>query len=89
MGYDKSRDIDMAVWLDSWHTNEQFMHFEGSLDENIGLMLEGSYSVASSPDWGWRITLQIDEKGSLQLTMYNISPDGDVSWAVKGKYKRT
>ncbi len=89
VGYDKSRNISMAVWLDSWHTSEQFMHFEGSLDEKAGFNLEGSYSVASGPDWGWRITLQLDEKGSLQLTMYNISPDGDELWAVKGMYKRT
>ncbi len=42
------------------------MHFESSLDENFGINLEGSYSVASGPDWGWRITLQLDEKGYLQ-----------------------
>jgi hypothetical protein len=89
VGYNKSRDVGMAVWLDSWHTSEQFMHFEGSLDENVGFNLEGSYCVASGPDWGWRITLQIDENGSLQLTMYNISPDGDELWAVKGEYKQT
>jgi Protein of unknown function (DUF1579) len=89
VGYNKSRDVGMAVWLDSWHKSVQFMHFEGSLDENVGFNFDGSYGVASGPDLGWRITWQIDENGSLQLTMYNISPDGDELWAVKAEYKRT
>ena len=89
LGYNKELEAAMAIWLDSWHTSEQFMHFEGSVDESGKLNLNGSYSVASGPDWGWRITLQLDDKGSFLITMYNVSPDGDELWAVKAEYERT
>ena len=38
---------------------------------------------------GWRITLQQDDNESFLITMFNISPDGEELWAVKGVYELT
>lgn len=89
MGYSSDLEKATAIWLDSWHTSERFMHLEGSLDESGSLNFEGSYSVPSGPGWGWRITLQLDDNESFLITMFNISPDVEELWAVKGVYERS
>ena len=89
LGYNNNLEMAMAVWLDSWHTSEQFMHLEGSIEESGMLNFKGSYTAPSGPDWGWRITLQVDDNESFLITMYNITPDGEELWAVKGVYERS
>lgn len=89
LGYNNSKEMALAIWLDSWHTSEQFMHFEGSIEESGMINVVGSYAAETGPDWGWRITLELDDKDALLLTMYNATPDGEELWAVKGEYERS
>jgi hypothetical protein len=49
--------------------------------------LTGSYSAGSGPDWGWRIEIGLVD-GRLSLTMINIEPEGEETWAVQADYSR-
>ena len=50
--------------------------------------LEGSYSAPQSPDWGWRIEIEIDADASLVIRMINITPEGQEALAVLAQYTR-
>ena len=87
VGYEKARELATAVWWDSWHMGEQYMSFQGSIDETGTVTLHGSYPALSGPDWGWRIVLRPGDN-SLELRMYNATPDGQELWAVRADYTR-
>jgi hypothetical protein len=87
VGYDKARELATAVWWDSWHMGEQYMSFQGSIDESGTVALRGTYPAPTGPDWGWRIVLR-PAGDALQLRMYNATPDGQELWAVKADYSR-
>ncbi|MEO1348619.1 MAG: hypothetical protein AAFW84_07445 [Cyanobacteria bacterium J06635_15] len=71
-----------ATWTDSWHQPEP-THCE-YLSGAWGLFtVEYSYSVPSSPDWGWRSKLSQRPDGSLVLQMTNIAPWGEEGRAVR------
>lgn len=74
-------------WLDSFHTGDAVMVFQGQPAANRVSVL-GSYAVESSPDWGWQIDLGPLPDGRLQLLMYNIEPGGQVYPAVAATYTR-
>jgi hypothetical protein len=77
-----------ANWLDSWHMGSEIMHCLGIRDKEGSVALLGSYSVASSPNWGWRIELRLSGSDDLELRMFNISPEGDETLGVLAQYQR-
>jgi hypothetical protein len=78
-----------ANWLDSWHMRNDIMHCSGIRDKEGMVALLGSYSVPSSPNWGWRIELELSGSDDLELRMFNISPDCDETLGVLAHYQRT
>jgi hypothetical protein len=87
-----SSQIDQVAtkseWLDSWHMRNDIMRCKGTMDEDGIVPVVGSYSAPSSPDWGWRIELELVEMDELGIRMFNISPEDDEAIAVRAKYKR-
>ena len=82
------KDEVTCGWTDSWHMSAAVMHLRGIGMEGNLVNLLGSYSVEGHPDWGWRITLSTSASGSLELAMFNISPEGEEEWAVRAEYRR-
>jgi len=78
--------IASAGWSDSWHQSSAVMALKGEARATVNL--NGHYSVEGHPDWGWRIQLSMSGS-SLVLEMFNISPEGEEEWAVRGTYQRT
>ncbi|MDX1417774.1 MAG: DUF1579 family protein, partial [Candidatus Promineifilaceae bacterium] len=70
-----------AVWIDSWHMQSGVMICQAALAGSV-LSLQGSYAAPPGPDWAWRIELESAEPDSLQLRMFNITPDGEEALAV-------
>jgi len=69
-------------WTDSWHQSEA-AHCR-YLSDAWGLFtVEHTYSVPSTPDWGWRSKLSQRPDGSLVLQMTNIAPWGEEGRAVR------
>lgn len=77
-----------ANWLDSWHMRNDIMHCSGIRDKEGVVSLLGSYSVPSSPNWGWRIELKLSGSDDLELRMFNISPECDETLGVLAQYQR-
>ena len=61
---------------------------QGTLAEDGAFDVRGHYQAPTGPDWGWLIVLQLEDKETLNLIMYNIWPDGKENLAVKAAYKR-
>jgi hypothetical protein len=77
-----------SVWLDSFHTAPGLMLLRSSVGEDGIAVLEGSYAVPGSPDWGWRIVIDPTPTPDFHLLMFNVTPDGDLSKAVEVVYTR-
>jgi Protein of unknown function (DUF1579) len=76
-----------AFWIDSWHMGNKFMVSEGIADGGA-ISLKGFYAVPNHPDWGWRTVFKQREQNSFQVTMFNVSPDGDETPAVEMEFER-
>ena len=79
-------DSMQAVWIDSWHMQDQFMLCQGVAVENEAVRLAGTYAVPQGPDWGWWITVEAKEEDSWRLIMHNVPPDGEAGKAVEAIY---
>jgi len=77
-----------VVWLDSWHTRNEFMLFAADADHQGLVAVRGSYAAPPGPDWGWRIGLHADGADAFSVRMYNISPEGQEALAVDARYTR-
>jgi hypothetical protein len=86
VGHDK-QNIATAAWVDSWHMNSNVMFCQGSVTAQGIIDLRGSYKAPPGPDWGWRIIITAGSCDTLQITMYNCSPDGTEELAVQADYK--
>ena len=75
-------------WLDSMHTGDAVMVFQGQAVEGRVSVL-GSYAAPEGPDWGWQIDLVPQPDGGLQVLMYNIQPGEAPQPAVEATYTRT
>jgi hypothetical protein len=87
-GYDRQRRVVVALWIDSWHMGDTFMSCEGAIRKNGAIVVSGSYSVQSSPDWGWRTVIEVTKADTLRMVMYNISPDGREELAVEATFTK-
>ena len=80
--------VATVAWIDGWHNGGRIMVCPGTLLENGGVDVRGSY-----PDkpvyagWGWRTVLE-PAGDAWTMTMYNVPPDGDESLAVRAEYRR-
>ncbi len=75
-------------WLDSFHTGDAVMVFQGLAVEGRVSVL-GSYAAPDGPDWGWQIDLAPLPDGGLHLIMHNIPPGETAQPAVEATYART
>jgi hypothetical protein len=77
-----------AVWADSWHMARDLMMCTVDDSADSVLSVSGSYAAPPGPDWGWRISVQL-ESGSLALRMFNIPPGAEEVPAVEANYTRS
>ena len=87
-GHDAKRRVIVAVWIDSWHMSDKMLTCEGPARKTGPIVVNGSYSVTSGPDWGWRTVLEAGTAGSFRMVMYNISPEGRKDLAVETTFAR-
>ena len=87
-GYDTTTDEYQASWVDSFHNNTAIMFCTGRATEK-GFSLQGNYpDPLGGPDWGWRSEVELADADQLNLTAYNISPEGAESMAVQTELRR-
>ena len=86
IGYEA--ELVTAIWADSWHMGKKFMQCQGVIKENGSVDVRGQYQAPPGPDWGWRIVLEHEGENTLNLTMYNITPEGQEALAVEAVYSR-
>jgi hypothetical protein len=76
LGYDTTLNQYEASWVDSFHNNTAIMYCIGQ-PKGKGFAVLGSYPAADGgPDWGWRTEIELVDHDHLNITAYNISPDG-------------
>lgn len=92
VGYEANKATAHATWIDSWHCNEKPMALSGTFSPQGILDLRGSYPVENHPDWGWRIVFtpsnNTPSNNTLQMAMYNITPEGEEDLAVQTDYHK-
>jgi hypothetical protein len=86
IGYEARHSRFTAIWGDTWHMSDALMVSRGEASEGPALSVFGTYAVEGWPDWGWRIVLEPRDDGSLQMLMYNVSPEGEADLAVDATY---
>jgi hypothetical protein len=87
-GRDRERGVVTALWADSFHMSDKVMTSEGPASDASSLDVRGSYAAPPGPDWGWRTVIETGEEDSLQMLMYNVTPDGQEVPAVDAVYRR-
>ena len=87
VGCEETSGDASLFWIDTWHTGPAGMLCAGSVDSNGKIEVRGSYPAGDGPDWGWRIVLSPLNK-KLEITMFNVTPDGAEERAVEGNYAR-
>ena len=76
-----------ASWVDSFHSGSAIMHCHGSASAE-GFSVLGHYAAPPGPDWGWSLSLRLDEADRLELLMHNIEPEGQPELAVRIHWQR-
>ena len=71
-----SLDSLSCVWVDSWHSSQEWMSLAGSQEDGV-LVLKGSYPAESGPDWGWHIHVEYADDAHARLSMHNVVPGHD------------
>jgi hypothetical protein len=87
LGFDGKQEIVRASWADSWHSSDRPMPLAGKINEKNVLELFGTYEVPNHPDWSWQINIT-PTADTVQVTMYNVTPEGEKDLAVRSDYKR-
>lgn len=89
LAVDETEGVHMA-WCDSFHMDTKIMDLVGNGSGKV-IAATGSYQVADSEPWGWRIELEPQGRDAFQLRMYNILPSsmgGMEALGVKADYTR-
>jgi Protein of unknown function (DUF1579) len=80
--------IATVTWIDSWHNGRRTMVCPGVGLDSGGVDVRGTYPGGpGNPDWGWR-TLIEPAADRWTLTMFNVTPEGEESLAVRAAYSR-
>ncbi|MDL5511133.1 DUF1579 family protein [Arenibacter sp. M-2] len=85
--HNKKADVT-ASWVDSWGMGGKIMNCFGAINQQGDIIIKGSYEVPDGPDWGWRIEIPCPTKDTLQIIMYNLTPEGEESLAGDANYTR-
>ena len=80
---DESGEIT-AQWIDTWHMSQKAMSCSGRAEPGR-VHVRGSYACPPGPDWGWKIEFRL-AADSLEIFMFNVSPDGHSAPAVEASY---
>jgi hypothetical protein len=88
IGYDPDSQVATAHWIDTFHMGHKVMECRGVITKGGALDVRGSYAAPPGPDWGWRITLAPAAAGGLEISMFNIDPEGKEELAVSATYQR-
>jgi hypothetical protein len=88
LGYAAPQAVATAAWVDSWHQSTGILACQGTIAETGVITVQGSYPAPTGPDWGWRIVLTPGANETWQMTMYNITPEGEEDLAVQADYHR-
>jgi hypothetical protein len=86
--FDDDRNVITAHWLDSFHTGDKVMPFEGGAEQGGAVLVRGSYAVPPGPEWGWTIRIEPGDD-TFRIVMHNIWPNGREDLAVEATYTRT
>jgi len=85
--FDDQKNAITAHWLDSFHTGEKVIPFEGGATAGGAVLVRGSYKAPSGPDWGWTIRVEPGDD-TLRIVMHNVSPNGEEALAVEATYRK-
>jgi hypothetical protein len=88
LGVEPHPEAVQAIWIDSWHMQDKYLHCLETIGDQGDISLNGSYSAPPGPDWGWKIEIIPRLPDEFQLRMYNISPGGMSQLAVHAEYIR-
>ena len=88
LGNNNKQAVVTASWVDSWGMSGKIMNCYGTINQQGDIVLRGSYEVPDNPDWGWRIEIPCPTDTTLQILMYNLSPEGEESLAGDANYTR-
>jgi hypothetical protein len=78
----ESDGVLQGSWIDTFHTSSGLMDL-APVDGAEGIVLQGTYSVPDSDDWGWRIQWSKPSATELRVTMWNVTPEGEAGIAVE------
>ena len=89
VGYTPDTGGATLHWVDTWHNGRGFMNLVGQFETENRLVARGSFPVDGSPDWGWRIEIEIGD-AQLSVNMFCINPANskDEGW-VWSNYTRS
>lgn len=88
VGREPEGDAAHASWVDSWHQRAQPMASAGVVRADGTVEVRGRYAAPPGPDWGWRTVLAHTADDAFELTMINVTPDGEEAPAVRARYTR-
>ncbi len=77
-----------GIWRDSFHSSAEFLISDGKAEAPGDVQILGHYSYPPGPDWGWSTLLRTDGENRFEITMMNISPDGEETLAVRMEFGR-
>ena len=88
LGYNPQRSRYEMAWVDSFHNGSAIMFSHGG-DKAGAFNVLGSFPTGpDSPDWGWRTEVLPQEDGTLIITHYGVTPDGDEWKGVETVYSK-
>lgn len=85
-GRDRAANGYTYHWIDSWHMSDGAMNSRGA-EAEAEIDVRGTYAAPPGPDWGWRTVIR-PGADSLDILMFNVSPDGQEYPAVEAEYRR-
>jgi len=86
IGHESEADAITLHWIDSWHMSDKVMSCRGEVNAAGEITVLGYWSIADSPDWGWRTHIQPQAGQTLKFQMFVITPDGEEAPAVETSY---
>jgi hypothetical protein len=77
-----------SAWAESFGTGTSIMFSTGDGGDPRLSMLGRYADGQGGSRWGWRTVIEQPDNHTLDLRMYNITPDGDEALAVEVNYRR-
>lgn len=77
-----------SAWAESFGTGTALMYSTGASGDPRLSMLSSYADGQGGPRWGWRTAIEQPDDDTLDLRMYNITPDGEEALAVEVNYRR-